>query len=903
MKFKITIVSIKLIAIASLSILGLASSGSITKIDAQNCNYVCGAANPLCCSGAFECAHVNFCRNPNSPEGYCYIANTCADGSRSCGACPSLQDPGSPNPGDPGPGCFYPGGLQFGTSAQRLPLNNATGLDPSIVQFEWSRITSPHSVYAGQDWGHVENSCVPQSRIYTVYISQADAGGTCSTNKNSYSPLTQKEYPATNAGNIASGGNDPLIVKEIFRNNILKYATSYCWYVKKENKVGLPLTTDIRKFTTEARPVLVSTRIINARNDAEVPTCGADISRIGKYSATSTTIQNPMDIEVTYRDPDSVGELSDVIIALIPTVRSNGQSTRIPETATQNRTIENRSIAARFGINNTVTTKNLSTLNLSSVYTPNTVTGDLNNNIDANATILSMGSATNITLTPNADGSRTIVAKFRVRFNDNFPNNNADPASLLYNYYNIYSTLTFTRTFTNINNGNVVTTPYSADLDQSTIMGIKYFLNTSKILYVDTTNPNPVITSTVNPDNSFNVVWRANDNLALEPNSGFKTSVHANIAGDALMEDYPSGSIINPVPTTEPATSNLNAYGFLSNGVNYNAVYRDQNSGVLSNSIFTLDIDDLSCNNGRIQHTVTGLPTPWVSVFNGNASIGGALIGSAIPPISPYTQLFGLEDTSDWSQPYTTAYAFLVGGSTLPASYISKKGLYANSYDDLSGQPPEGTSWYQYFLGKVQDSTTPLTTLGTTTITNPGAATSTQDMSGPLGQVTGTKRNFVVNGNLTINQRNNCDLRSIFVVSGTLNIHSDFQIKENATSGIYNGCLFVVQGNVAMTVNTPNTSRVKFPVDGEHATFGLFESSIFTDGDVTVDTTSATTRGTFIVGNIAARGSITSTTTFTGSTNLTKPSMLVYTDPRYIVTFMDELGKYSYSIREEGFTP
>jgi hypothetical protein len=829
----------------------------------------------------------------------CRPKTACQNGTYTCGSC-TEDPPEDGTPPTPPPGCYWPGGLQFGAETLRKPADGATGLDPTVIQFEWQRVIPSSNVYAGQDWGHVNNPCTLQFRIYTIYLREANADGTCTGVKSTFTPIDVLEYPATNGGNEASGGADPLIVRNIWKNNMLKYATSYCWFVKKENKVGAPLYSARRKFTTDARPVFVSGRIINARNNAQVPTCGADIRRVGKYSAASTTIQNPMDIEVTYRDPDSTGDFTDLMVALVPRYDTSGETLRITDTSMLNKIIANRSLAAKFGINNTLTTKNLSTLNLSGTYTPNALAGDLNNNIDANATILSMGSATNITITTNADLSRTVVAKFRIRFNDNFPNNTSDPANL---FFNIYTTLIFSRTRTNINNGNVITNYHSADFDQTTMTGFRNYLRTFDALFIDTTPPTPTLTSSVNGDNSFNVVWRAADNVGLEANTGFKTSVHANVAGDSLMQDYPSGSIINPVPTSEPGSSNLNAYLNLSNGVNHTEVYRDQNSGVLSNSVFTLDIDDLACNNGRFQITVNGLASPWLSVFNGNASIGGSLVGSLIPPISPYTQLFNLEDTADSTQPYTTAYAFIVGGSTLPNSYISKKTLYANSYNDLGDNPPEGTSWYQYFLSKVNESATPKTTRVSLTTTSPGTQTATVSMSSSLGISTGTKMNYIVNGDVWLNGRTNCDIRSIFVISGNLRIYSDYQITENATSGVYNGCLYIVQGQVNLINYPVVASRTKFPATGEHATYGLFEVNIIADGNITISRDLGTPLGTFIVGGLTSRGSITSTAVFGGNSNLTKPSMLVYSDPRYMITFLDELGKYSYSIREEGFTP
>jgi hypothetical protein len=868
----------------------------------------CGSNQCAYVSSCFLCDEANYGNGSCEPSRHgiivsndkgCRAKTACQNGTYTCGSC-TEDPPAGGTPPAPPPGCYWPGGLQFGTANLRKPADGATGLDPAVIQFEWQRVIPSSNVYAGQDWGHVNNPCTLQARIYTIYIREALADGTCTGARSTFSPIDVLEYPATNGGNEASGGADPLIVKNVWKNNMLKYATSYCWFVKKENKVGAALYSERRKFTTDARPVWVSSRIINARNNAQVPTCGADIRRVGKYSAASTTIQNPMDIEVTYRDPDSTGDFTDLMVALVPRYDTSGETLRITESSMRSKIVNDRSLAMRFGINNTLTVKNLSTLNLAATFTPDAVAGDLNNNIDANATILSMGSATNITITTNADLSRTIVAKFRVRFNDNFPNNTSDPANL---FYNIYTTLFFSRTRTNINNGNIITTSYSADFDQTTMTGFKNYLRTFDAWFIDTTPPTPTLTSTLNADNSFNVVWRAADNVGLEANTGFKTSVHANVAGDSLMQDYPGGTIINPVPTSEPGSSNLNAYLNLSNGVNHTEVYRDQNGGVLSNSTFTLDIDDLACNNGRFQITVAGLPSPWLSVFNGNISVGGALTGATIPPVSPYTQRFSLEDTADSTQPYTTAYAFIAGGTTLPSTYISKKNLYANSYNDLSDAPPEGTSWYQYFLAKVQDSSTPVTTLGTTNITNPGASTTTQDISVPLSQTSGVERNFIINGNLTINPRNNCNLRSIFVISGNLTIHSDFQIREHATSGIFNACLFVVLGNVEMYNNVPNASRFKYSAAGEEDTYGLFEANIFADGNITIFRVGATPLGTFVSGNLTAIGQITSNSNFSGATNLTKPSLLVYTDPRYIITFMDELGKYSYSIREEGFIP
>lgn len=896
---KMKFIVIKTLFVLAISTLGFASSGTVKKVEAQNCNNACSPNWVPCCSTPYCCITVYSC-NPQSL--HVYSANVCADGSRSCGACPANEDPGDPGPGDPGPSCYYPGSVQFGADALRKPVNNATGLDPAVIQFEWSRVANGNNVYAGQDWGHVDNPCVIQRRIYTVYLREAAADGTCSTNKNTYSPIDEKEYPATNAGDVTNGGTDPMIVPNVFKNDVLKYATTYCWYVKKENKVFPGRTTNIRKFTTEARPILVSTKILNAKNNAEVPTCGADIRRIGKYSATSTTIQNPMDIEVTFRDPDSTGNFSDLMVALIPTAQSNTEAQRITSASTITKITGNRTLIAKYAVDNTLTTKSVGTLNTSGTFSGAATSGDANNSIDTNATILSIGSATNITLTANGDGSRTIVAKFRIRFNDNFPNNTNITTSNFYNYYNIYSTMFFTRTRTNINNGNIVTTTYSADFDQTTMTGQLNYLKTDRIMYIDTTAPNPVLTSTTNPDSSFNVVWRANDNLALEPNTGFKTAVHASVAGDSLMQNYPSGTVINPVPTTVPLSSNLNAYLSLSNGVNYTAVYRDQNSGVTSNSIFTLDTDDLSCNNGIFQLTVTGLASPWLSVFNGNASIGNGLSGSNIPVISPYTQLFGLEDAVDSTQPHTTAYAFLIGTSGLPSSHISKKRLYANSYDDYSDTPPVGSSWYAYMLDRVKESPTPITTYGNTTVNSLGTLTASQDMSTVFGVATGAKHNFIINGNLVINPRNNCDLRSVFVVSGTISIHSDFQIKENASLAIYNGCIFVSQGDVTLTSYTPNSSRFKFATSGEHSTYGLFEANILTDGNIHIVKSTASPIGAFIVGNLTTRGYISSNTVFVGNTNLTKPSILVYSDPRYIFSFMDELGTYSYSIREEGLS-
>lgn len=823
--------------------------------------------------------------------GGCRPKTVCPDGTLTCGGC---GGGGTGVPVDPPPGCNNPGNVSFGSNPLTAPANNSLGLNPVRVVFQWNRVGSG-STANGVDWGHVDNSCVAQTRTYSIFVKKVTAATACAgQDRSTFTSIDGLSYP--------SGGNDPMNLSVTYNDTNLDYGSTYCWFVRKSNTGGSPANSSIWKFSTDARPILTGTRIVNPRNNSIVPTCGADISRIGKFTASSSTIHNPIDIEVTWVDPDSVGDFKNIYLAFIPTETSNGEAARLDDSSVQTKIQNRRTLNARYTIDNTLSVENISTSSLTGSYTPNATSGDITNNIDGNAIVLGIGSATNVTITNNPDNSRTVVANFRLQINDNFPNNNTNPLSAFFSHYNLYSMFIFTRSRVN-GMGQTIITEYSGDINQNNVTNTLRYMKSDKILYIDTASPTPVISSIPNGDGSFNVTWRPQDNLGLRTNTTFLTTVHASVAGDSLQENYPSGATINPVPTVLPVVSNLSAYLSLANGVNFTRAYRDQNLGVNSNFTFTLDIEDLSCNRGDFQLTVTGLPSPWVSVFNSNASIGNVLSGSTIPQIAGYNQLFQLEDATDIRQPFTTAYAFILGSNSLPSAYISYRDQYVSTYDDLGLDPPESASWYSYFLDKVQNSTTPVTSIGSLTTSTPGALASTAPLSTALGAAVGEKRNYIVNGNLVLNRRTNCNLRSIFVISGNLTIHSDFQITENASATIFNGCIFVVQGTVSMINYAPTASRTKYPTTAEHATYGLFEASIFADGNINISRSGATPLGTFLVGNLTSRGNISDSATFQNTDNLTKPSFLVYSDPRYLITFLNDLGRFAYSIREEGVVP
>ncbi len=881
------------------------------------------SAEPLCCTGsnldpvlscidsnicgASECAWINcFVCNSNNYGSTCgpgdegttvYSAfgcrpkTVCSDGTLTCGSCSGGG--GTGDPPDPPPGCNNPGNVTFGGNPLVAPANNSVGLNPLRVQFQWNRVASG-STANGVDWGQVNNSCINQTRTYTIFTKKVTPATTCSSEDRS-------TFFALHSVSYSAGGNDPMNLSVNYTDLNLDYGATYCWFIRKANS-NSQVFSPIRKFSTDARPILTATRIVNPRNNSIVPTCGADIRRIGKYTASSSIIHNPIDIEVTWVDPDSVGDFKNIYLAFIPTETSGGEATRLDESAIQTKIQNRRTLNARYTIDNTLSVENLSTSNLTGSYTPNANSGDITNNIDGNAIILGIGSATNVTITNNPDSSRTVVANFRIQINDNFPNNNTNPLSAFFNYYNLYSMFIFTRSRVN-GQGQTVVTDYAGDINQNNVSNTLRYMRTSQTLFIDTTSPTPTISTAPNGDGSFNITWRAADNLGLGPNSTFLTTVHSNVAGDALQENYPTGGTVNPVPTALPAVSNLSAYLSLVNGVNFTRAYRDQNLGVNSNFTFGLDIQDLSCNRGDFQLTVTGLPSPWVSVFNSNASIGNVLSGSTIPQIAGYSQLFNIEDAADVRQPFTTAYAFILGSNSLPSAYISYRSLYVPTYDDLGLEPPQGSSWYAYFLDKVQNSSTPATTRAGFTTTTPGTLSSTAPLSTTLGAAVGEKRNYIINGNVILNRRTNCNMRSIFVISGNLTIHSDFQITENGSATIFNGCIFVVQGTVSMINYTPTASRTKYPITGQHLTYGLFEASIFADGNISISRSGPTPLGTFLVGNITTRGNITNSATFENTDNLSKPSFLVYADPRYLMTFMNDLGRFAYSIREEGVAP
>ncbi|MEO6729443.1 MAG: hypothetical protein ABIM99_05995 [Candidatus Dojkabacteria bacterium] len=662
--------------------------------------------------------------------------------------------------------------------------------------------------------------------------------------------------PWANTGLFAASTTHTLDVQ-------LEYGTTYCWYMGSYNGYNSNYSNQVWEFTTSKLPIYTGGGLTG------IDVCGNQSSgRLG-----STGVTNPIEWTANFTNPEAANKMEWFTIAIVPTTGIYAVTTDTADyTTTYTKAVQ--SGGALFAINTTGGVLTYKSLKLSpTAWTTAAVGATSLNMANGRTTLMDLGTGTKLTQT-GQDAS----VKFKISFANTFT-----PGT-----YNIYvNTLVSNPTLGGLMASNNATA------------ASHYFFKKSGTWKVDPTPPTGSISGpTLNADGTFNMIWTGTDNIGL---SDIRSYVYSDVAGSMLHDNTINLDI--STPTTEqvyPAASNAGITGKNQGSHNYKDLTPDNGAEYT----FKIYVKDSSCN--FVEAVIKKNPlTPWILGQNGDISGRGGIAKTRIPPLGNFTVPF----TSQTGPAYFSNYSSISGTNTNALGTISKYSFALNTYlDDSIMSPHDSTGlWYDYLLDKV--SKNQKTTIVTIPATIPKTISAT--MSSGLAVGKDAKAAVEITGDLIVNSATKCDLKAIVFVRGNLSINPDFTIAtapptSPVVNQLYNGCMFIVKGNVNIGLGTAKTNLPT--ASATQASYDQIDAFIITDGifSAPVDGHGAGKKGDglYVNGGLVARVTANPNSTIKRDIvqegNNLQPAMLFNLDPRMKIMFAEDFASRDYEIREYG---
>lgn len=569
----------------------------------------------------------------------------------------------------------------------------------------------------------------------------------------------------------------------------LQWGTTYCWYVGMSNG-SLISNSGIAVFTTAKPPVFAG--YANLTTDV----CQYQNGVIGRYSATPGRTMNPATFRVVFDNPDPGVNIIDwVALGMVPT--TSGQTPSWSSVLPIMQSLK----TFIFNISDSYGGRFYSMVDPTNTWSNAPGGATTLNNGYGTATLEGLGTSTRLTVTPTQT-----IADFSIRFNDTFPSGT----------YGLYAmALTRNPATAGTNPGFLV----SNDAAPNTM----YTMVRVGIIQVDVVNPVVTISNPSANAGRYNVTWTISDNLN---NQLARTYISSDVAGAQLQAS--GGPLITttgapPTIPTDPSNTGLGG-SQMNIGQQYTIVSAED----FPSYTFTGYAADRACNE-TTGTNILATPSPWI-VADGNISGLGGIARNNIPIITDFTLPIY------YRNPTTVSY--LSNGSTIGGTAIPPRGRasllnsYALSYLDDAIKSPNTQNglWYDYLLDLIKKNGRTVNTLSSRTINTP--------MSTGLATPTDSKINVEITGDLTIESNTVCNVTAVVFVQGNLTINPDLTVisRNNLTplkqDQPYNGCMFLVKGNVLVNGGANKTPAVRI-ADPSKASYDIVDALIITDGTFT----------------------------------------------------------------------
>lgn len=787
----------------------------------------------------------------------CTTHNNCTPGDCSCypqGACGCGSCPPA-TPGNPNPPATSGGGSGGGNPPP--PACNPTnpGVVTSVSPANGAVNLDKPVTFTWTPTGGWGNGCPTDPNYYIYY--KVKQGADCVAGSFSYyGPL----------GNVLTGS----------MNSQLQWGTTYCWRVGRNNG-SLARYTEIREFTTNGIPQLVagSNRFLNA------DVCGRGAS--GQFGQAGVT--NPVQYTFEYEEPEGNDTYREVWFSMVPATSLNTVNPLVNTVQAQAR--QNNSFSVKIDVATggvSAVTTPAANATQKGTYGPAVTSGALTissgNPLVPRASIINIGTGTRAVV-----NGRRITATIEIRFENNYLANN----------YNMYGTV-------------MITTPTGREVTAHSYNAQTFVYQRMGTWRVDVIPPTVTLTGpTLQSNGNYIVGWNSTDNVALLETLPY---IYSDVEGARIRDNTANPDIILATPGT-PQTypaSVLQYFGVTSTSQG-NRNYTDLDPALSARYSFRYYARDTACNLGGPRTVSTLSIAPWNMGVNGDVSGGEGISGMVIPNLAAFPIPFATP--AQTGPAFLSTYGSFSGTSETAEGNVSKFNQSITSYVDNAAIPDEKATngtWFDYLLDLAKkNNKTPFATIA-------GNKTISTRMSGVngIGNILHEKRNVQITGNLIINSGTVCDVKSAIFVSGTLTINPDFTIQAapqapSAVNQTYNGCLFIVRGDVTLGVGVAKTT-VGFS-SATLASYDQIYAYIISDGIINVpqDNFGAATRkwdALYISGGLVNKVQPGQKMNLQRDLNLNantlQPAMVVNHDPRYKLTFLDDFASRIYSLREVG---
>lgn len=697
--------------------------------------------------------------------------------------------------------------------------------------------------------GNMGNGC-PSVNYNRVYYKIKN--GTCVNNPALYAGTNY--FAATNQYTL---------------NTELVWGQTYCWFVESNNQASV--TTASAAYSLVAEFTVTKPPTYNGGGFSGVDVCTLQTS--GRAGGNGVT--NPIDWTFSFNNPEPTNKPVWYIVLALPTTGAYAvNADTFDWTTAYNYALNAGTFVYGMLYSPSTNTWSYHTLQRTPLQW-NAATGNSLNTADGHATLVDINSNTS-----HSETGSTLSSKWRIQFNNTFPSGK----------YNIYGMVLMN----NPNNGN----PSAAVVSNDATITNPYMVRKTGSWSVDVIAPSVNISGpTLNADGTFNMTWVISDNIAI---NDLRSFIFSDSEG-ATLQDTTIGTTI-PTSTVElnyPTPSNAGVT-FKNQGVHN---YKDLNPELGSEYKFKLVAKDTGCNFGEV--TVKKDPfTPWIMGTNGDISGRGGIDKTKIPVISNFTNPF----TSITSTSFFSNYSSFSGTTTNAKGTTSRFSYVANSYLDSAIISPHSTDalWYDYLQDLVKKNGK------TNVVSNTGNKTISSSFSASLGATVNTKIGVEYVGDVNVTSATVCDVRAIVFVTGNLNINPDITLGSVAptspiTNQLYNGCIFIVKGNVNIAAGTSKTNLDK--TASTLANYDIVNSLIITDGVLNIPNdpkgTGKKNDGIYINGGVIAKKTVVNGATtlkrdINQEGNNLQPATLVNLDPRYKLMFGDDFASRDYNIREYG---
>ncbi|MFS8131338.1 MAG: hypothetical protein ACMG57_05170 [Candidatus Dojkabacteria bacterium] len=644
-------------------------------------------------------------------------------------------------------------------------------------------------------------------------------------------------------------------------NTELQWGSTYCWYIDQFNATYHSYSVPT-EFTTSIVPTYTGGGF------SGVDVCGNQSS--GRAGAAGVT--NPIDWNFSFNNPEPGNVPWWYITLMVPTTGSFAiTADTFDWTTAYNYALNAGTFVFGLAYNPTSKVTSYMTLQQSPLQWNASAVGSTTlNSANGRATLYDLG-----TNTSHTEAGSSLSTKWRIGFNNTFPSGT----------YNMYSIVLI---------GN--SSAYFASNDATAAN--PYIARKTGTWKVDTAVPSATVSGPIiNADGTFNMTWSASDNIAI---SDLKSYIYSDTNGSTLHDNTTGGADI-VTSTTEPT------YPFPSNAgitpANLGSKnYTDKSAGSGSEYDFKISVKDAACNITEYKAKKDPL-TPWILGVNGDISGRDGIDKTQIPVIAS----FNIPFTTSTGNSYFVQNGAISGTGTNADGTVSKYSESVLNYLDDAVNAPHSTTgiWYDYLLDLV-------TRNAITAVATKPSKTISSTMSSGLVVAANSKYAAEITGDLTITSKTACDLRAIVFVRGNLSIDPDFTITAApATTPIYNqlynGCIFIVKGNVNITKGQPKT--VQPMASPTLASYDVVNAFILSDGTFNVPAdpqgTGQKGDGLYINGGVVARNTVVSGVTtikrdINQQGNNLQPATFFNLDPRIKLTFGDDFASRDYAVREFG---